>query len=136
VHGFLDTVRDGHPDTPLLLASPIHCPIHEDTPGPSVPDPAELAEGRMRFRAAGDPAERAAGKLTLRVVREELARIVRQRAAGDPHLHYLDGLELYGEADFAHNPLPDLLHPDTAAHRLIGERFAALAFHRAGAPFA
>ena len=27
VHGFLDTIRDGHPDTPLLVVSPIHCPI-------------------------------------------------------------------------------------------------------------
>lgn len=136
VHGFLDTVRDGHPDTPLLVVSPIYCPIHEDTPGPSVPDPAELAEGRMSFRAGGDPAERAAGKLTLGVVREELARIVRQRAAHDPHLHYVDGLGLYGEADFGELPLPDMLHPDPAAHRRIGERFAAQAFTSPDAPFA
>ncbi len=34
VHGFLDTVRDGHPTTPLLLVSPLHCALHEDTPGP------------------------------------------------------------------------------------------------------
>ncbi|MGW2492058.1 GDSL-type esterase/lipase family protein [Streptomyces sp. NPDC001606] len=128
VHGFLDTVREGHPDTPLLVVSPILCPIHEDTPGPSVPDLAALGEGRLSFRAAGDPAETASGKLTLRVVREELARIVRARAAEDPHLHHLDGRELYGEADFAELPLPDGLHPDTAAHRRIGERFAALAF--------
>ena len=38
VHGFLDTIRDGHPDTPLLVVSPIHCPIHEDTPGPGAFD--------------------------------------------------------------------------------------------------
>ncbi|HBD21757.1 MAG TPA: lipase, partial [Dietzia sp.] len=25
VHGFLDTIRDGHPTTPLLLVSPIYC---------------------------------------------------------------------------------------------------------------
>ena len=35
VHGFLDTVRDGHPATPLLLATPLFCPIHEDTPAVS-----------------------------------------------------------------------------------------------------
>lgn len=34
VHGFLDTIRDGHPDTPLLVVSPILCPIHEETPAP------------------------------------------------------------------------------------------------------
>ncbi|MFF4688188.1 GDSL-type esterase/lipase family protein [Streptomyces sp. NPDC001307] len=135
VHGFLDTIRDGHPDTPLLVVSPILCPIHEDTPGPSLPDFAGLSEGRLRFRAAGDPAEKASGKLTLGVVREELARIVRDRAAEDPRLHYLDGRELYGEADFGELPLPDGLHPDAAAHRRIGERFAALAFGTGG-PFA
>jgi hypothetical protein len=135
VHGFLDTIRDGHPDTPLLVVSPILCPIHEDTPGPSLPDFAGLSEGRLRFRAAGDPAEKASGKLTLGVVREELARIVRDRAAEDPRLHYLDGRELYGEADFGELPLPDGLHPDAAAHRRIGERFAALAFGQGG-PFA
>ncbi|MEU0007319.1 SGNH/GDSL hydrolase family protein [Streptomyces sp. NPDC006314] len=135
VHGFLDTVREGHPDTPLLVVSPILCPLHEDTPGPTLPDLAALSEGRLRFRAAGDPADKAAGKLTLGVIREELCRIVRERAADDPRLHYLDGRELYGEADFGELPLPDDLHPDAAAHRRIGERFAALAF-AAGGPFA
>ncbi|KIF04068.1 lipase, partial [Streptomyces sp. RSD-27] len=126
VHGFLDTVREGHPFTPLLVVSPLLCPLHEDTPGPTAFDPAALATGRLRFRAAGDPAERAAGKLTLTVVREQLERIVRERAAEDPHLHYLDGRALYGEADAAELPLPDALHPDAAAHRRIGERFARL----------
>jgi len=133
VHGFLDTIREGHPSTPLLVISPILCPIHEDTPGPSLPDLSALGEGRIRFAAAGDPAERAAGKLTLRVIRDELARIVAQRAAGDPHLHYLDGRGLYGEADAEELPLPDALHPDAATHRRMGERFAALAFGQDGA---
>ncbi|MFJ3877555.1 GDSL-type esterase/lipase family protein [Streptomyces sp. NPDC090077] len=134
VHGFLDTVREGHPGTPLLVVSPILCPIHEDTPGPTAPDYSELAEGRLRFRAAGDPAETAAGKLTLRVVREELARIVRERAADDPELHHLDGLDLYGGADFDALPLPDGLHPSPEAHRLVAGRFAARAF-APGGPF-
>lgn len=128
VHGFLDTIRDGHPDTPLLVASPIFCPIHEDTPGPGAFDQAALAAGELRFRATGDPAEVAAGKLTLTVVREQLARIVRERAVDDPNLHHLDGLDLYGPADARELPLPDALHPDAATHRLIGTRFAAHAF--------
>ncbi|MGY5103219.1 SGNH/GDSL hydrolase family protein [Streptomyces sp. 900105245] len=135
VHGFLDTIREGHPATPLLVVSPVLCPLHEDTPGPTVPDLSALGEGRLRFRAAGDPAERAAGKLTLGVIRAELSRIVRERAADDPWLHHLDGRELYGEADFAELPLPDGLHPDAAAHRRIGERFADRAFAADG-PFA
>ncbi|GIJ30722.1 lipase [Micromonospora qiuiae] len=135
VHGFLDTIRDGHPSTPLLVVSPIYCPIHEDTPGPGAFDLAALATGQLRFRATGDPAERASGKLTLGVIRDELARITAQRAAGDPNLHHLDGLDLYGEADFAELPLPDQLHPDTASHRRIAERFAKQAFAPHG-PFA
>ncbi|GGP46564.1 GDSL-type esterase/lipase family protein [Streptomyces melanogenes] len=128
VHGFLDTIREGHPDTPLLVVSPILCPIHEDTPGPSALDVTTLGAGQLRFKAMGDPAERASGKLTLGVIRDELARIVAQRAAEDPHLHHLDGRALYGEADAARLPLPDELHPDAATHRHIGERFAELAF--------
>ncbi|WNM32475.1 SGNH/GDSL hydrolase family protein [Streptomyces sp. Li-HN-5-11] len=132
VHGFLDTIREGHPTTPLLVVSPILCPIHEDTPGPSTADFSALGTGRLMFRAAGDPGERASGKLTLGVVREELARIVAQRTVEDPCLHYLDGRELYGESDFAELPLPDQLHPDAVAHRRIGERFAGLAFSADG----
>ncbi|MFJ8439804.1 GDSL-type esterase/lipase family protein [Kitasatospora griseola] len=125
VHGFLDTVREGHPHTPLLVVSPVLCPLHEDTPGPLMPD---FSGGSLRFRATGDPAERAAGRLTLTVIRDELARIVGLRAMADPYLHYLDGRELYGERDYAELPLPDGLHPDAAAHRRIGEHFARLVF--------
>ena len=84
VDGFLDTIRDGHPTAPLLVVSPILCPIHEDTPGPSAPDLTALGEGRLAFRAAGDPAEVAAGKLTLTVIRDELARIVARRRERRP----------------------------------------------------
>jgi hypothetical protein len=128
VHGFLDSIREGHPDTPLLVVSPIACPIHEASPGPSEMDLTGLAEGRLSFRAVGDPAEVASGKLTLQVIREELTRIVQLRAEEDPHLGLLDGLELYGVADAAARPLPDNLHPDAAIQHQIGERFARLAF--------
>lgn len=128
VHGFLDTIREGHPTAPLLVVSPVLCPIHEDTPGPSAPDFSNLGEGRLRFKAAGDPTERAAGKLTLNIIREALSGLVEQRSADDPNLYYLDGRSLYGEQDFAELPLPDQLHPDAATHRRMGDRFAALAF--------
>ena len=69
VHGFLDTIREGHPDVPLLVVSPLLCPIHEETPGPGTFDVDALADGEVRFRgdrrpgrgggreahAAGDP---------------------------------------------------------------------------------
>lgn len=135
VHGFLDTIREGHPTAPLLVVSPVLCPIHEDTPGPSMPDFSNLSEGRLQFKAVGDPAERAAGKLTLNVIREALSGLVEQRSADDPNLYYLDGRSMYGEQDFAELPLPDQLHPDAATHRRMGDRFAALAFAPDG-PFA
>lgn len=135
VHGFLDTIRDGHPDTPLLVVSPILCPIHEDTPGPTGWDLEALASGQLRFTATGNPDEIPAGKLTLSVIRTELARILTQRAASDPNLHHLDGLELYGEADNAAHPLPDDLHPDAATHELMATRFTDHAFAPKG-PFA
>ena len=80
VHGFLDTIREGHPTTPLLVVSPLLCPIHEDTPGPAAPDFAGLGEGRLSFRGhrATPPT---APRLTLSVIRDELARIT---AAGRP----------------------------------------------------
>ncbi|WP_369188327.1 GDSL-type esterase/lipase family protein [Streptomyces sp. R08] len=132
VHGFLDTIREGHPTTPLLVVSPILCPVQEDTPGPLMP---ELDGGAVRFRATGDPAERAAGRLTLTMIREALADVVQKRATDDPHLHYLDGRDLYGETDFAELPLPDEVHPDPAGHRRIGENFGRLVFGEGG-PFA
>lgn len=135
VHGFLDTIRDGHPTTPLLVISPILCPIHEETPGPTGWDLSALGEGKLRFAATGDPEEVAAGKLTLSVIRAELSRIVEQRAADDPNLHYLDGRVLYGEADNAVRPLPDDLHPDGETHRTMATRFAKHAFALKG-PFA
>lgn len=134
VHGFLDTIRDGHPTTPLFVVSPIHCPIHENTPGPGAFDTDALAAGTLAFVATGNPAERAAGKLTLATIRDDLARIVAQRAQDDPNLFYLDGRELYGESDHTDLPLPDRLHPDAETHRLIGERFAERVLVGDGAP--
>ncbi|MFI8524186.1 GDSL-type esterase/lipase family protein [Promicromonospora sukumoe] len=133
VHGFLDTIRDGHPTTPLLLVSPIFCGIHEDTPGPGAVDPESLGTDQVRFVATGRSEEQQQGKLTLRVIRDALASVVEHRA-DDVNLHYLDGTALYGADDAVDHPLPDALHPDTATHRIIGERFAEHAFSGTG-PF-
>ena len=131
VHGFLDTVRDGHPGTPLLLISPIICPMVEERPGPTLYSVDE--DGARHFRTTGDPAAVADGALTLSVIRDVLRGIVADRAADDPNLHYLDGRELFGTADVA--DLPDALHPNAAGYRRMGERFAAVAFGNGG-PFA
>lgn len=124
VHGFLDTIRDGHSNVPLVVVSPIFCPIHENVPGPTMFDTTALMEGRVQFQAAGGADEVRQGKLTLSVIREQLRAIVEERKQRDPHLHYVDGCALYGPGDQLRLPLPDNLHPDEATHRLIGERFA------------
>ncbi len=122
VDGFLDTIRDGHPDTPIVLVSPIWCEPVEASAGPTVQDPDRSEEWTI---ASGTEADVAAGKLSLRAVRAALSSIVdRRRADGDHRLRHLDGLSLYGERDAAAMPLPDNLHPGPDVQRLIGERFA------------
>lgn len=122
VHGWLDTIRDAHPTVPIAVISPIYCPIHEETPGPGSFDLEALARGELRFVASGDPAEVAAGKLTLQVIREVLDEVVESRS-DDERLHLVDGLWLYGPADYEIDPLTDNLHPGPAVHELIGARF-------------
>ncbi|MGW6281258.1 SGNH/GDSL hydrolase family protein [Kribbella sp. NPDC055071] len=98
--GFLDTIREGHPATPLIVASSLACPRWEETGGDGT------AHG-----------------LTLRRVREIVERVVTRRTiAGDTAIHYVDGLTVLGvdEADLLH----DGIHPGPEAQPLIGKRFA------------
>ncbi|WP_431075514.1 GDSL-type esterase/lipase family protein [Microbacterium phyllosphaerae] len=131
VQGFIDTIREGHPNTPLLLVSPIFCGIHEHASGPGAIDPEGLAVGQAKFLATGVPGDVAQGRLTLDVIRRELRALV-ERRADDSNLHYLDGTTLYSADDAETYPLPDNLHPDSATHELIGSRFAAHAFGPSG----
>lgn len=127
LHGFLDTLRDGHPNAPLLVATPIIYPVGEDHPGPSV-------VRRGRSAVVDRPDELAYGALSIGRIRELIGEVVRRRQeAGDEHLHLLDGRQLFGEADLS--DLLDGLHPNTAGYRRMGERFAAFAFGEGG-PFA
>ncbi|MCW2529751.1 MAG: GDSL-like Lipase/Acylhydrolase family [Pseudonocardiales bacterium] len=123
-HGFLDTVRAGHPGIPLVVISPFLCSIHEDTPGPTAPDASAFARGETRFVATGAPADVARGKLSLNAVRETLAKVVDKRSSDDTQLHLIDGRTLYGASDVEALPLPDNLHPDATTHRLIARRAA------------
>ena len=128
LHGFIDTVREGHPTTPFLIASPIYCPSAEHHPGPTVPN----ADGVFVTLPGHDAVRN--GSLTLTQMREIIRDVVAgRRQRGDANLHYLDGLTLFGEADVA--DLPDHLHPNGDGYVRMGQRFHDAAFGRDG-PFA
>ncbi|MEU9357567.1 GDSL-type esterase/lipase family protein [Streptomyces sp. NPDC048301] len=101
--GFVRTVRDGHPDTPFAVMSTIIAPDREDVPGPS--------------------------GLTVRECRERISAAVELlRAHGDPNVHCVDGLDVFGP-DQAHLLLEpegmDRLHPGPEGHPVFAERFLA-----------
>jgi len=124
LHGFLDTLRDGHPETPLLVVTPIIYPVGEEHPGPSI-----VRDGRSAV--VERPPELAYGALSIGRIRELVHDVVaRRQQAGDQNLRVLDGRELFGAADVG--DLPDGLHPNNAGYRRMGQRFAALAFGEGG----
>lgn len=103
--GFILTVRDGHPTTPLVLCSPIFSQQRERAPG--------------------------ASGLTLTRMREELRSLVDDlRRRGDDHIHYVDGLDLFGP-ELAHHE-PDGLHPDRQGYALLAQNFITHAAPKLG----
>jgi lysophospholipase L1-like esterase len=103
---FLEVVRQGHPETPILVVSPVIRPDGEDTPN--------------RLGA------------TLRDLRAAIENVVRARVeTGDSQLGLLPGAELITE-----DQLDDGIHPNDDGHRAIaaavGPRVAALAGVKAG----
>jgi len=114
LHGFIDTVREGHPEVPFVVMSPVWCGIHEDTAGPTSFDPIT-----MMCSALGT------GDLTLARTREIVERVARARAAADARLFVLDGRELLSARDASH--LWDGLHPDHEGYAIMADRFVSLA---------
>jgi len=105
VLGTIATVREGHPDIPLVVCSPIWSPPRESTPN------------RV--------------DMTLAIMREYVEHAVeRFRVRGDRSIHYVNGLRLFGPELAA--LLPDELHPDAEGYRRLGENFARVVFEEIG----
>ena len=103
--GLIKTIRDGHPTTPIVVASPICHPPNESTPN-----------------AAG---------MTLEIMRLRLAEAVDVlRGHGDEHLHYVDGLELMGPDDV--HLFADAIHPSADGYRFLAEAYGRVAMPRLG----
>jgi lysophospholipase L1-like esterase len=118
VHGFLDLIRQGHPQTPLVVISSIISPPFESTPGPSRQRTPGHYGGTPREELPGD------GSLTIARTRDSLERVVTARS-GDPNLYFVDGRCLLGPDDAAR--LYDDLHPDQTGYDLMARRFVDLA---------
>jgi hypothetical protein len=94
--GFVNIIREKHPDTPFVVVSPIFSPPRETT--------------------------RNAVEFTLQDMREEVAEAVElMKAHGDGNIHYVDGLKVFGPEN-AHM-LPDELHPDAKGYKLLAQNF-------------
>ena len=113
VHNFLDIIREKQPNVPILIISPIWCPFHETTPGPTL-----LGDNGLYSKER--PAELQTGVLTLTKVRTLLPEIIKKR--DDKNLHFMSGLDLFDKEDVAN--MPDLLHPNSAGYRDMADRFA------------
>jgi len=130
LHGFLDRVRRGHPETPIVLASSILWPGSEHVPGP--PGVEFRDDGSVRCYAAGDAADVPKGALTLAESRIHVAHVARVRAEAGERIAHLDGLALYGPDDAERFPLPDGLHPDAALYAEMGARWGERVFGDGG----
>ena len=115
VHGFIDTIRESQPNTPILVISPVCCPAHETNPGPSETDANGMVQGQPFSRHSW------IGELTLRGIREILSEIVEARAKTDSNIYYMDGLQLFNETEAL--TMPDGIHPDAEGYRVIARNF-------------
>ena len=92
--GFVQIVREKHPDTPFAVIPPIFSPPLES--------------------------ERNAVSLSLTNMQQQVARAVDDlKSSGDANVYYVDGLRLFGK-DLAHM-LPDDLHPNAEGYKPLGE---------------
>lgn len=99
--GMLETIREKHAGTPLVVVSPIYATERETT------------KNSLGFTL---PA--------MRLDVQETVELLQRR--GDRNIRYLNGLHLFGPEDSVY--LSDGLHPNSKGYKRIGERFAGLIF--------
>ena len=97
--GFVRIIREKHPETPLVLMSPIYSCDREQT----------LNSAGFSLVAMRSEVERA-------------ARLMQDR--GDGNIHYVDGLDVLGEAQAAY--LEDELHPNSEGYGFMARNLLNL----------
>lgn len=96
VLGFIQIVREKHPETPMAICSPIISPPRETT-------------------------DNIVG-LSLTKMREQILEAVEiMRERGDQHIHYIDGLRLFGPEEVGY--LPDQVHPNAEGYKVLARKF-------------
>lgn len=105
VIGFVKIIREKHPHTPILFTSAINVPKVEPT-----------------TNAVG---------MSMALTRQEIQTAVQiLQRHGDEHIHYQDGVALWGPRDVRHQP--DEVHPNAEGYRLLAQRYAELAMPKLG----
>jgi len=95
--GSVKTIRDGHPNIPVVVLSPIFAPPHEQAPN-----------------AVG---------FTIEMMRDEVvAAVAALRNHGDANVYYVSGLELLGTDDEG-LLLEDGVHPSADGYKAMGRNF-------------
>jgi lysophospholipase L1-like esterase len=96
VIGFVQLVREKHPETPFIIISPIFSPPCESTPNTV--------------------------DMTLEIMRDDVETAVNiMRDCGDENVHYVNGLDVMGPEQL--HLLPDELHPGPEGYKVMGQRF-------------
>ncbi|MDA1190830.1 MAG: GDSL-type esterase/lipase family protein [Candidatus Poribacteria bacterium] len=94
--GTVQTIRDNHPNIPIVCMSPIYSPPREDK------------DNNVGF--------------SLQKMRVHVAEAVEAlKSCGDPNIHYVDGLDVFGKE--LNHLLPDQLHPNADGYIKMGENF-------------
>ena len=103
VIGTIATIREKHPQTPMVVCSPIWSPPRETVaPGTGVP------------------------LVLMREIIEQAVKTFQQH--GDQQIYYIDGLKLFGPA--YHTMLPDDLHPNATGMETLAENFIKEVFEK------